>query len=115
MTRNVSNILSTRNNKVGSDEAETFIKYIKNEIGLKKFDKELNATVHDIDQHQKDAGYIKTPDGNKILRVTMNGRRYIFFDNIGFATETKKRLSRKIKTTYVFRADDKKKGNCKTE
>lgn len=108
-TQRISNILSTRDNKVGNDEAETFIKYIKNEIGLKKFDKELNATVHDIDQHHKDAGYIKTPDGNKILRVTMNGRRYIFFDNIGFATETKKAIiKKKSKTTYIFRADDKK-------
>lgn len=108
-TQRISNILSTRDNKVGGDEAETYIKYIKNEIGLKKFDKELNDTVHDIDKKNKDAGYIKTPDGNNILRVTMNGRRYIFFDNIGFSTETKKAIiKKKAKTTYVFRTDDKK-------
>lgn len=108
-TQRIANILSTRDNKVGSDEAETYIKYIKHEIGLKKFNQELNDTVHDIDKKDKDADYIKTPDGNNVLRVTMNGRRYIFFDNIGFATETKKAIiKKKAKTTYVFRTDDKK-------
>lgn len=108
-TQRIANILSTRENKVGGDEADTYIKYIKHEIGLKKFDKEVNDTVHDIDKKNKDAGYIKTPDGNNVLRVTMNGRRYIFFDNIGFSTLTKKAIiKKKAKTTYVFQADDKK-------
>lgn len=108
-TQRISTIFSTRDNKVGSEEADTFIHYIKSEIGLKKFDKELTEKVHNLDQNNQDASYISTPDGNEILRITKNGRRYIFFDNIGFSTMTKKAIIQpKTKTTYIFKADDRK-------
>lgn len=108
-TQRIATILSTRDNKVGTDEAETYIKYIKSEIGMKQFDKELQKTVDELESNEKDASYIKTPDGNKVLRITKNGRRFIFFDNISFQTITKKPIIKpKTKTTYIFRADDKK-------
>lgn len=108
-TQRIATILSTRENKVSTYEAETYIKYIKSEIGQNKFDKELQETIRNIDRNDKDASYIKTPDGNKILRITKNGRRFIFFDNISFTTITKKPIVKpKTKTTYIFRADDRK-------
>lgn len=108
-TQRIATILSTRENKVSTNEAEAYIKYIKSEIGQDKFDKELQETIGNIDRNDKDASYIKTPDGNKILRITKNGRRFIFFDNISFTTITKKPIIKpKTKTTYVFRADDRK-------
>ncbi|WP_105978760.1 TcaA NTF2-like domain-containing protein [Staphylococcus simulans] len=108
-TQRIATILSTRENKVSTYEAETYIKYIKSEIGQNKFDKELQETIRNIDRNDKDASFIKTPDGNKILRITKNGRRFIFFDNISFTTITKKPIIKpKTKTTYIFRADDRK-------
>ncbi|MHD0396937.1 TcaA NTF2-like domain-containing protein [Staphylococcus simulans] len=108
-TQRIATILSTRENKVSTYEAEAYIKYIKSEIGQNKFDTELQKTIRNLDQNDKDASFIKTPDGNKILRITKNGRRFIFFDNISFTTITKKPIIKpKMKTTYIFKADDRK-------
>ncbi|MDR5603911.1 teicoplanin resistance protein VanZ [Staphylococcus coagulans] len=106
----VSNILSSKDNKVGRKEAATYIKYIKDEIGMKKFEKDVFHTVDSLNHETAVASYIKTKKGQDVLRISKNGRRYLIFDNIGFKAPTKQAVIKSNeKATFEFESDGLKK------
>ncbi|EHJ08864.1 zinc ribbon domain-containing protein [Staphylococcus simiae] len=107
----VATILSTKNNKVDSEEAEVYIQYIKDEVGTKQFVKELEDSVHKLNNsHTSVATYIKSKSGQNLLRVSKNGTRYIFFDNMSFTAPSKQPIVKpKVKTKYEFKSNGKKK------
>ncbi len=75
----VATLLSTKDNKVDSEEAKVYINYIKDEVGLKQFVSDLKNTVHKLNKSKTSvASYIQTRSGQNILRVSKNGTRYIF-------------------------------------
>ncbi|HDY9494071.1 TPA: hypothetical protein RRM84_001757 [Staphylococcus argenteus] len=107
----VATLLSTKDNKVDSEEAKVYIRYIKDEVGLKQFVTDLENTVHKLNKSKTSvASYIQTRSGQNVLRVSKNGRRYIFFDNMSFTAPTKQPIIKpKEKTKYEFKAGGKKK------
>lgn len=107
----VATLLSTKDNKVDSEEAKVYINYIKDEVGLKQFVSDLKNTVHKLNKSKTSvASYIQTRSGQNILRVSKNGTRYIFFDNMSFTAPTKQPIVKpKEKTKYEFKSGGKKK------
>lgn len=107
----VATLLSTKGNKVDSEEAKVYINYIKDEVGLKQFVSDLKNTVHKLNKSKTSvASYIQTRSGQNILRVSKNGTRYIFFDNMSFTAPTKQPIVKpKEKTKYEFKSGGKKK------
>lgn len=106
----VATLLSTKDNKVDSEEAKVYINYIKDEVGLKQFVSDLKNTVHKLNKSKTSvASYIQTRSGQNILRVSKNGTRYIFFDNMSFTAPTKQPIVKpKEKTKYEFKSGGKK-------
>ncbi|HBO6125569.1 TPA: hypothetical protein L4577_006275, partial [Pseudomonas aeruginosa] len=73
----VATLLSTKDNKVDPDEASAYIKYIKKEVGIKNFIRDVRNTVDKLNKsHSSVASYIQTRDGQDVLRVSKNGTRY---------------------------------------
>ncbi|MEJ7541420.1 TcaA NTF2-like domain-containing protein [Staphylococcus intermedius] len=106
----VSNLLSSKENKVGRQEASTYIQYIKNEVGMKLFEKEVYDTVDGLNHETAVASYIKTREGQDVLRISKNGRRYLVFDNLSFLAPTKQAVVKpKEKATFEFDSDGSQK------
>lgn len=102
----VSTILSSKDNKVGTKEAATYIQYIKNEIGMKTFDQKVEDTVKNLDQKTSVASYVKTNDNQNVLRISKNGRRYLFFSNLGFQAPTKQaEVKPDERATFEYKVD----------
>ncbi|MGO2000344.1 MAG: TcaA NTF2-like domain-containing protein, partial [Staphylococcus saprophyticus] len=54
--------------------------------------------------------FVTAKNGEKVLRISKNGTRYLIFDNMSFTAPTKEAIVKpKQKTTYKFKADDKQK------
>lgn len=71
----VATLLSTKDNKVDSEEAKVYINYIKDEVGLKQFVSDLKNTVHKLNKSKTSvASYIQTRSGQNILRVSKMAR-----------------------------------------
>lgn len=106
----VGSLLSSKSNKVGRKEAATYIQFIKKEIGMTQFDKEVHQTIQHLDQNSTVAQYIKTKDQIDVLRISKNGRRYFIFDNLGFQAPTKQaELKANLDATYRFESDGREK------
>lgn len=107
----VATLLSTKEKQVDADEAEVYIKYIKDEIGMKQFTNSIENTVQKLNKNKSSvASYIQTKSGQDILRVSKNGTRYIFFDNMSFTAPTKQPIVKpKVQTKYEFKSNGKKK------
>ncbi|RIM54689.1 TcaA second domain-containing protein, partial [Staphylococcus arlettae] len=106
----VASLLSSKSNKVGRKEAATYIQFIKKEIGMTQFDKEVHQTIQHLDQNSTVAQYIKTKDQIDVLRISKNGRRYFIFDNLGFQAPTKQaELKANLDATYRFESDGREK------
>ncbi|EGQ4059214.1 teicoplanin resistance protein VanZ [Staphylococcus pseudintermedius] len=102
----VSNLLSSKENKVGRQEASTYIKFVKQEVGIKLFEKEVYDTVDGLNHETAVASYIKTREGQDVLRISKNGRRYLIFDNLSFLAPTKQAIVKpKEKATFEFDSD----------
>src|SRR5699024_7308999 len=108
-TQNLSTLLSTQNNSVDKNEDKEYIKYIKNEGGMKQFVKDINQKVTDLNASQtNEEDYVTAKNGEKVLRISKNGRRYLIFDNMSFTAPTKEAIVKpKYDTTYQFKANDK--------
>lgn len=108
-TQKLSTVLSTQNNNVDEDEAKAYIKYIKNEIGMKNFTKDVRTKIASLNEsdHQL-SKYVTARNGEKILKITKNGRRYLIFNNMNFTAPTKEAIVKpKIDAKYKFRSNDK--------
>lgn len=106
----VSNLLSSKDNKVGRQEAATYIQFIKKEVGMKPFEKEVYDTVDGLNHETAVASYIKTREGQDVLRISKNGRRYLIFDNLNFLAPTKQAIVKpKEKATFEFESDGSQK------
>ena len=89
-TQKVATVLSTKDNKVDPDEAKEYIKYIKSEVGMKSFKSDIKETVSKLNKNNSSvASYIQTRSGQDVLRISKNGTRYLFFDNMSFTAPTK--------------------------
>ncbi|WP_442246658.1 TcaA second domain-containing protein, partial [Staphylococcus aureus] len=101
----VATLLSTKDNKVDSAAAKVYINYIKDEVGLKKFVSDLKNTVNKLNKSKTSVdSYIQTRYGKNILRVSKNGKSYIFFDNMRFTATTKQQIvKQKEKKKYEFK------------
>ncbi|HJE01135.1 MAG TPA: hypothetical protein K8V29_02520 [Staphylococcus auricularis] len=110
-TQKLSSVLSTKNNTVGKDEAAAYINYIKKEIGMKSFQQDVYDEIEQLNNHSSSVnGYIKGKNGDNILKITKNGTRYLFFDNMNFTAPTKEAIIKPGMTaTYEYKADDQKK------
>lgn len=110
-TQKLSTILSTQNNSVDETEATAYIKYIKNEIGMNKFVKDVNQKIKKLNESEtKEADFVTAKNGENVLRVSKNGRRYLIFDNMSFTAPTKEAIVKpKYDTIYKFKSDDKQK------
>lgn len=108
-TQKLSTLLSTQNNSVDENEAKAYIKYIKNEVGMNQFVKDINQKVTDLNASQtNEEDYVTAKNGEKVLRISKNGRRYLIFDNMSFTAPTKEAIVKpKYDTTYQFKANDK--------
>lgn len=107
----VATLLSTKDNKVDPDEASAYIKYIKKEVGIKNFIRDVRNTVDKLNKsHSSVASYIQTRDGQDVLRVSKNGTRYLIFDNMSFNAPTKQPVVKpKVDTKYEFKSGGKRK------
>lgn len=108
-TQKLSTVLSTQNNNVDEDEAKAYIKYIKNEIGMKNFTKDVRAKIASLNENDAQLSkYVTARNGEKILKVTKNGRRYLIFSNMNFTAPTKEAIVKpKFDAKYKFRSNDK--------
>ncbi|ANK39191.1 zinc-ribbon domain-containing protein [Staphylococcus equorum] len=110
-TQKLSTLLSTQNNSVDENEADAYIKYIKNEVGMDNFVKDVNSKIAKLNQNDtKNSDFVTAKNGEKVLRISKNGTRYLIFDNMSFTAPTKEAIVKpKQETTYKFKADDKQK------
>lgn len=110
-TQKLSTLLSSQNNSVDENEATAYIKYIKKEVGMKQFVKDVNGKITNLNQSKtKEAGFVTAKNGEKVLRISKNGRRYFLFDNMSFTAPTKEAIVKpKYDTTYKFKSQDKQK------
>ena len=67
--KKVATLLSTKDNKVDSEEAKVYINYIKDEVGLKQFVSDLKNTVHKLNKSKTSVAFIFKPDLVKIYYV----------------------------------------------
>ncbi|MDO5375438.1 MAG: teicoplanin resistance protein VanZ [Staphylococcus rostri] len=106
----VATIVSTKDNKVGRQEAARYIEFIKKEMGIKKFEKQVYRHVEKFDEDSPVAYEIKTDNNQKVLRISKNGRRYLIFDNLGFQAPMKKAVVKpNTSATYEFEVNSQKK------
>ena len=110
-TQKVATLLSTKDNKVDPEEAKEYIKYIKNEVGMKSFISNIRETVDKLNKNNSSvASYIQTRSGQDVLRISKNGTRYLFFDNMSFTAPTKQPIIKpKEETKYEFKTGGKRK------
>lgn len=110
-TQKLSTLLSSQNNSVDENEATAYIKYIKKEVGMKKFVTDVNNKITNLNKSStKEAGFVTAKNGEKVLRISKNGRRYFLFDNMSFTAPTKEAIVKpKDDTTYKFKSEDKQK------
>ncbi|ARJ50510.1 TcaA NTF2-like domain-containing protein [Staphylococcus lutrae] len=109
-TAKVSNLLSSKENKVGRNEAATYIQFIKKEVGMDHFHQEVYQTVDRLNHETAVASYIKTKQGQNVLRISKNGRRYFIFDNLSFSAPTKQAVVKaKENATYQFESNGSQK------
>lgn len=110
-SQKVATLLSTKDTHIDSDDASVYISYIKSEVGIKKFSRDIRSTVTKLNKNDsKEATYLKTRAGNNYLRVSKNGTRFLIFDNMSFSAPTKEAVVKpKLKTTYEFRDGGKNK------
>ncbi|MGY0467570.1 TcaA NTF2-like domain-containing protein [Staphylococcus xylosus] len=110
-TQKLSTILSTQNNSVDENEAEAYIRYIKEEVGMDNFVKDVNQKIEKLNKSDtKEADSVTAKNGEDVLRVSKNGRRYLIFDNMNFTAPTKEAIIKpKYETTYKFKSGDKQK------
>ncbi|SNW04126.1 teicoplanin resistance associated membrane protein TcaA [Staphylococcus muscae] len=105
-TAKVSNLISTKQNKVGRQEAERYIAYIKDEMGIKSFEKEVLQHVEQFDEDSPVSYTVKTDKNQDVLHISKNGRRYLIFDNLSFQAPMKKAvLKSDTEATYEFSAN----------
>ncbi|REH81653.1 teicoplanin resistance protein VanZ [Staphylococcus felis] len=105
-TSRLSNILSSKDNKVGPNEADTYIQFIKSEIGMASFERKVNKTVANLEQETAIAAYVKTANNQNVLRISKNGRRYLIFNNLGFQAPTKQaEVKPNVRSKYEFNSD----------
>ena len=110
-TQKLSTILSTQNNSVDDNEATAYIQYIRDEVGMKNFVKDVNQKIKKLNESDtKESDYVTAKNGENVLRISKNGRRYMFFDNMSFTAPTKEAIIKtKYDTKYKFKSDDKQK------
>ncbi|MCU5745251.1 hypothetical protein N9R04_00765 [Staphylococcus sp. SQ8-PEA] len=110
-TQKLSTILSTKDNKVDGYQAETYIKYVKNEIGMKRFKEAVNQKIDQLNHDSNGVrDTVKSRNGDNLLQITKNGRRYLFFDNMNFTAPSKEAIVKpKMDATYKFKSNDKQK------
>lgn len=110
-TQKVATLLSTKENKVDADEAQEYINYVKKEVGIKSFINDIRQTVKKLnDSNSSVASYIQTRSGQDVLRISKNGTRYLFFDNMSFTAPTKQPIAKpKEKTKYELKTGGKRK------
>ncbi|HLR19248.1 MAG TPA: zinc ribbon domain-containing protein [Staphylococcus sp.] len=110
-TQKLSTLLSTQNNSVDENEAKSYIKYIKNEVGMDNFVEDVNNKIAKLNKSEtKESDFVTAKNGEKVLRISKNGTRYLIFDNMSFTAPTKEAIVKpKQDTTYRFKADDNQK------
>src|SRR5699024_6421543 len=110
-TQKLSTLLSTQNNSVDENEAKSYIKYIKNEVGMDNFVEDVNNKIAKLNKSEtKESDFVTAKNGEKVLRISKNGTRYLIFDNMSFTAPTKEAIVKPKKDkTYKFKADDKQK------
>lgn len=110
-TQKLSTLLSTKENNVDDTEAAQYIKYIKKEVGLKRFSTEVKSKIKNLNESDnKVSSNILANNGDSVLKITKNGTRYLFFDNMNFTAPTKEAVVKpNYKTTYLFKSDGKQK------
>ena len=58
-TQKLSTLLSSQNNSVDENEATAYIKYIKKEVGMKQFVKDVNSKITKLNKSStKEAGFV---------------------------------------------------------
>lgn len=109
-TAKVSNLISTKQNKVGRQEAERYITFIKEEMGMTSFEKKVFHQVAQFDDNSPVSYVVKTDKDQDVLRISKNGRRYLIFDNLSFQAPMKKAVLQTDATaSYEFQANESKK------
>ncbi|MBE9411759.1 hypothetical protein IM158_14055, partial [Staphylococcus epidermidis] len=88
-----------------------YINYVKKEVGIKKYIRDINNTVDKLNKSNSSvASYIQTKSGQDVLKISKNGTKYLIFDNMSFTAPTKKPIIKpKVETKYEFRTSGKKK------
>ena len=104
-SQKVATLLSSKNSHIDSDEASVYIDYIRSEVGMKKFARDIKSTVETLNKSDsKEAINLKTRAGNNYLRVSKNGTRLLIFDNMSYTAPTKKAIVKpKLDTEYEFK------------
>lgn len=110
-TQKLATLLSTQDNSVDENEAKAYTKYIKKEVGMKNFVNDVNSQIKQLNKSEnKEANFVTAKNGEKVLRISKNGRRYFLFNNMNFTAPTKEAIVKpKYDTKYKFKADDKEK------
>ncbi|PTE70106.1 hypothetical protein BUY46_00640 [Staphylococcus devriesei] len=110
-SQKVATLMSTKATHIDSEEASVYINYIKSEVGMKKFVRDIRQTVGKLNKSEaKEASYLKTRAGNNYLRVSKNGTRLFIFDNMSYTAPTKEAIVKpKLDTKYEFRDGGKDK------
>lgn len=108
-TQKLSTLLSTQNNSVDENEAKAYIKYIKKEVGMKQYTKDIKQKIASLNNNEtSEEDFVTAKNGEKVLRISKNGRRYLIFDNMSFTAPTKEAIVKpKYDATYKFKANDK--------
>ncbi|MES3702217.1 DUF1943 domain-containing protein [Staphylococcus arlettae] len=108
-TQKVSSVLSTQNNNVDEDEATAYIKYIKEEVGMKNFAESIHDKISKLNEGDSQvSNYVTARNSEKVLKITKNGTRFFLFNNMNFTAPTKEAIVKpKFDATYKFRSNDK--------
>src|SRR5699024_5409411 len=82
-----------------------------NEVGMDNFVEDVNNKIAKLNKSEtKESDFVTAKNGEKVLRISKNGTRYLIFDNMSFTAPTKEAIVKpKQDTTYRFKADDNQK------
>src|SRR5699024_3308322 len=108
-TQKLSTLLSTQNNSADENEAKAYIKYIKKEVGMKQYTKDIKQKIASLNNNEtSEEDIVTAKNGEKVLRISKNWRRYLILENMSLRARTKEAIVKpKYDATDKLKASDK--------
>src|SRR5699024_10574067 len=74
-----------------------------------QYTKDIKQKIASLNNNEtSEEDFVTAKNGEKVLRISKNGRRYLIFDNMSFTAPTKEAIVKpKYDATYKFKANDK--------